>query len=731
MSRQEAHLEPGLSVELTHLRTQRRVRCTVGERLGEGGTAWVYSATLEDGACAVLKVQRWAGEVDPAFQLELELFHKLAHRNVVHCVGSGRAEGLLILAFRRAYSNPLLLMTEAAVARGMLRDRKARYPSLPIDTAIDLGYELINALAYVEKLGLVHHDVKLANLLIDPGPRDRPLKPSEVFGVVVRRAYRAVLIDFGATRSREYLDAWNRGVAPPGPVPQITPFYAPPEAVVETRRADGELRYLFHPSLDVYATALILYAMVTGHPPYNHLRETPRPDDLEAIVGVKSQERRGEVEPISLETIQRAVFEDTRFVSGDRAAFDMAFYRFLARRLDADPDKRGTAAEMKQEFERLARIERASAKETGKLDVREGSRVALPFTQGLVEVASRTDHPLLRAARLYGQADDDTPARRPQPRPRSGRSPRPGARTPPPGGSTPVPAGGAPLPAPRVTRRVSREAPAKRTSPKPKPAAAGRAAAVGAAEQRRQERAPLAARGYPAPGRAQAPHCLVSPVLDQPFLLDRQRGRMTIGRAAEADVRIQSDRVSRQHAEIRWDGKAFVLRDLDSTNGTTINGASFTGACPLHHNDRISVGGFEVEVRVLRGGEPASLADEQGETRAYTGGAPDLSRLETPALAGTLGQLSIKDVMELLEWKRHSGTLTLEPPELPPGYLYFREGRIHHAKAGRLEGKEAALALLRLRRARFSFAHGKTAAPVSIEQDNDALWQLASTSGRS
>ncbi|MBX3467397.1 MAG: protein kinase [Planctomycetes bacterium] len=431
MARREVRIEPGTKLELTSLRTRRNVECQIDAVLGVGGTAFVCAGTLADGTHVVLKVPRFEGEHDPGFEVEGELFKHFAHRNIVHCVGVGVLQGSLAIGFRRAYENPLLLMTRASVDEAMRRDKKARYPSLPLDTAIDLGYELLNGLEYLERLGYVHHDVKLANLLIDVAGRDRPLEPNEVFGKVVRREYRGVLIDFGATRSREYLEAYNQGRAPPGLAPQITPFYAPPEAIVEARRPDGSLGLTFDPSLDVYAVALILYAMVTGHPPYSHLRTAVAPADLESVIAVKSAERRGEIEPASLEVIQRVVFEDTRFLTGDRAAWDLAFHRFLLPRLAPDPQRRGGVAQMKRDFEQLMCVKtaRGDAHDVGD----RAARVFLPFTQELVKVGSGGEHPLLRAARACGVSVDVAASSSGvfQALPRGG-SAAAGARTPPP-----------------------------------------------------------------------------------------------------------------------------------------------------------------------------------------------------------------------------------------------------------------------------------------------------------
>jgi hypothetical protein len=48
--------------------------------------------------------------------------------------------------------------------------------------------------------------------------------------------------------------------------------------------------------------------------------------------------------------------------------------------------------------------------------------------------------------------------------------------------------------------------------------------------------------------------------------------RTTVGRDAEADLQIGDSGLSRKHFEILWDGSKAGLRDLGSTNGTTVSG---------------------------------------------------------------------------------------------------------------------------------------------------------------
>ena len=64
-------------------------------------------------------------------------------------------------------------------------------------------------------------------------------------------------------------------------------------------------------------------------------------------------------------------------------------------------------------------------------------------------------------------------------------------------------------------------------------------------------------------------------------------GVTTIGRDEDNDIVVTSEHVSRHHAEVRWDGDRFLLRDLDTKNGTLHNGRPVTEAQPLHAGDEI------------------------------------------------------------------------------------------------------------------------------------------------
>lgn len=78
------------------------------------------------------------------------------------------------------------------------------------------------------------------------------------------------------------------------------------------------------------------------------------------------------------------------------------------------------------------------------------------------------------------------------------------------------------------------------------------------------------------------------------FLL--QHGTNVIGRGNAVDFRLPDTGVSRQHAEITWDGYDAVLTDLKSTNGTTVNEIP-VDSWLLADGDVITIGHSEIDVR--------------------------------------------------------------------------------------------------------------------------------------
>jgi len=95
-------------------------------------------------------------------------------------------------------------------------------------------------------------------------------------------------------------------------------------------------------------------------------------------------------------------------------------------------------------------------------------------------------------------------------------------------------------------------------------------------------------------------------------------GRLVIGRSQEAELRVPSPAVSRQHCEIEVGPSGLVIRDLGSRNGTFVN-CQRTPEQPLKAGDLIAVGPAVLVVRI--DGEPAEI----DALDAYEDGMPSLA----------------------------------------------------------------------------------------------------------
>jgi hypothetical protein len=74
-----------------------------------------------------------------------------------------------------------------------------------------------------------------------------------------------------------------------------------------------------------------------------------------------------------------------------------------------------------------------------------------------------------------------------------------------------------------------------------------------------------------------------------------QKERVVLGRARDADFRVNDPNVSRRHAMLFWESGRFFVKDLGSTNGTLVNGHPVSSG-PLDSGDVITLGGTHVVV---------------------------------------------------------------------------------------------------------------------------------------
>jgi hypothetical protein len=79
-------------------------------------------------------------------------------------------------------------------------------------------------------------------------------------------------------------------------------------------------------------------------------------------------------------------------------------------------------------------------------------------------------------------------------------------------------------------------------------------------------------------------------------VVDLREGRMNVGRAPDAGLRLPLPEISGHHAELHWDGTQLSMRDLASTNGTEVNGRRLAERIILRDGDRIRWGRVTADV---------------------------------------------------------------------------------------------------------------------------------------
>jgi hypothetical protein len=88
------------------------------------------------------------------------------------------------------------------------------------------------------------------------------------------------------------------------------------------------------------------------------------------------------------------------------------------------------------------------------------------------------------------------------------------------------------------------------------------------------------------------------PALEIEVSIPRSTEAVTVGRSQDCDVVVGEETVSRFHAELRHgDGDEWTVRDLDSTNGTWLNGSRVREA-RVSRGDVLRLGGLRMELRL-------------------------------------------------------------------------------------------------------------------------------------
>ncbi|MGH9335343.1 MAG: FHA domain-containing protein, partial [Vicinamibacteria bacterium] len=86
------------------------------------------------------------------------------------------------------------------------------------------------------------------------------------------------------------------------------------------------------------------------------------------------------------------------------------------------------------------------------------------------------------------------------------------------------------------------------------------------------------------------PELYVKPLHGEPYRFALEKEVITIGRSKKNDLVLADQWLSRTHAEIRRENTSHFIRDLDSRNGTYVNGMRLSQRVPLQNGDVVTLG---------------------------------------------------------------------------------------------------------------------------------------------
>jgi tRNA A-37 threonylcarbamoyl transferase component Bud32/tetratricopeptide (TPR) repeat protein len=213
---------------LDRLQSALKDRYEIVRQIGRGGMAMVFLAQdLKHGRRVALKVlhpELAAVVGTERFLREIQLSAQLEHPNILTLIDSGDADGL-----------PYYVMPY--VEGESLRDRLEREGHLAIPEAVAIAAEVADGLDHAHRRGVIHRDVKPANILLSEG--------------------HALVADFGVARALD--EAGGERVTMTG-LAVGSPVYMSPEQAAGEETAEPT---------DVYSLGCVLYEMLAGEPPFS------------------------------------------------------------------------------------------------------------------------------------------------------------------------------------------------------------------------------------------------------------------------------------------------------------------------------------------------------------------------------------------------------------------------------------------------------------------------------
>jgi DNA-binding CsgD family transcriptional regulator len=133
-------------------------------------------------------------------------------------------------------------------------------------------------------------------------------------------------------------------------------------------------------------------------------------------------------------------------------------------------------------------------------------------------------------------------------------------------------------------------------------------------------------------------------------LLELEGDRILIGKGSDADLIISDPSVSRRHAKVERIGVAWSLTDLDSKNGTLVNGKPLSGERVLRDGDEVIMGRTLLVYRDRRHLDDTSTARLKRPPALTPRERDVLIELCRPALEGAVFTVpaSVQDIADAL-----------------------------------------------------------------------------------